>query len=110
MRGTSWFDFKVSSESPFFCFKPVILEEGKEPRWAVGENYLGLASRRNRRKIYPYFEAYQRCSACDLRELASPFGRFDYRVFYHPATSRGYREGQDLFDLGFPEALHNEAH
>ena len=42
--GASRFDFKVSSESPFFYFKPVILEEGKEPRWAAGENYLGLSS------------------------------------------------------------------
>ncbi len=114
--GASFFDFKVSSESPFLYFKPVLLEPGKEPRWAVGENYLGLSSQRKPREVYPYFEGDQKCSACDLRELASPFGRFDYRVFYPP----GYHENilkrypvlymQDGQNLFFPDEAFQGRH
>src|SRR3990172_1735537 len=110
--GASRFDFKVSSESPFFYFKPVILEEGKEPGWAAGENYLGLSSQTKPREVYPYFEADQKCSACDLRALASPFGpveKFDYRVFYPPGYHENVlkrypvlymQDGQNLFFPG----------
>jgi predicted alpha/beta superfamily hydrolase len=114
--GASRFDFEVSPESPFFYFKPVILEEEKHPRWAVGENYLGLSSQESPREIYPYFEPDQKCSACDLRELASPFGRFDYRVFYPP----GYQENllkrypvlymQDGQNLFFPDEAFQGRH
>lgn len=110
------FDFKVSSERPFFYFKPVILEEGKDARWAIGENYLGLSSQKTPREIYPYFEADQRCSACDLRELTSSSGKFDYRVFYPP----GYHENslkrypvlymQDGQNLFFPDEAFQGRH
>jgi len=114
--GLSRFDFEVSAESPFFYFKPVIMEDGKEPRWAAGENYLGLSSKSKPREVYPYFEPDQRCSACDLRGLASAFGRFDYRVFYPP----GYHENvlkrypvlymQDGQNLFFPEEAFQGRH
>lgn len=51
--GASRFDFKVSAESPFIYFKPVILEEGKAPRWAVGENYLGCLHNQSRARSTP---------------------------------------------------------
>jgi predicted alpha/beta superfamily hydrolase len=114
--GASRFDFKIATESPFFYFKPVILEEGKPPRWAVGENYLGLASQKKPRDIYPYFEPDQKCSACDLRELASPFGRYDYRVFYPPGYHENFlkrypvlymQDGQNLF---FPDEAFQGRH
>jgi predicted alpha/beta superfamily hydrolase len=114
--GASWFDFEVSPGTPFFYFKPVLVEGGKEPRWAVGENYLGLSSQGNPREIYPYFEPDARCSACDLRELGSPYGRFDYRVFYPP----GYHENvlkrypvlymQDGQNLFFPDEAFQGRH
>jgi predicted alpha/beta superfamily hydrolase len=114
--GESWFDFEVSARDPFFYFKPVIVEDGRDPRWAVGENYLGLSSQESPREVYPYFEADRRCSACDLRELASPLGKFDYRVFYPP----GYHENvlkrypvlymQDGQNLFFPEEAFQGRH
>jgi predicted alpha/beta superfamily hydrolase len=114
--GTSWFDFKVSGGTPFFYFKPVIVEDGKELRWAIGGNYLGLSSQKTPREVYPYFEVDQRCSACDLRKLASPLGKFDYRVFYPP----GYHENvlkrypvlymQDGQNLFFPEEAFQGRH
>jgi predicted alpha/beta superfamily hydrolase len=105
----SRFDFEVATEAPFFYFKPVILEEGKPPRWSPGENYLAIASEKRRREIYPYFEADNRCSACDLRELVSPLGRYDYRVFYPPGYHENFlkrypvlymHDGQNLFFPG----------
>lgn len=105
----SVFDFEVPSEAPFLYFKPVVLQDGKPAGWSVGENYLALSSQRQPREIYPYFQADHRCSACDLRELASPEGRYDYRVFYPP----GYHENllkrypvlymQDGQNLFFPD-------
>lgn len=114
--GPSRFDFEVRVASPFFYFKPVILENGKEPRWAAGENYLGLSSQHVPREIYPYFEADRKCSACELRKVSSRFGNFDYRVFYPP----GYHENslkrypvlymQDGQNLFFPEEAFQGRH
>ena len=100
-------DFVVETERSFLYFKPVLAEGRGEPSWAVGDNYLALPG--SRREIYPHFEADDRCSACDLRSLDTPLGRFDYRVFYPP----GYHENvlkrypvlymQDAQNLFFPD-------
>jgi predicted alpha/beta superfamily hydrolase len=105
----SRFDFEVSTDAPFLYFKPVILEAGKPARWSAGENYLAVSSQREPRAVYPYFEADNRCSACDLRELASPHGRYDYRIFYPPGYDENVlkrypviymQDGQNLFFPG----------
>ncbi|MGH9318748.1 MAG: alpha/beta hydrolase [Vicinamibacteria bacterium] len=82
----------------------------------MGENYLGLSSSSLAREVYPHFEADEKCSACDLRELASPVGAFDYRVFYPP----GYHENvlkrypvlymHDAQNLFFPEEAFQGRH
>jgi predicted alpha/beta superfamily hydrolase len=87
-ESASEFDFIVPTDSPFFYFKPVILEAGAPPRWSAGGNYLGLASETTTRGVYPYFQEDHRCSACDLRRASSSLGAYDYRVFYPP----GYHE------------------
>jgi predicted alpha/beta superfamily hydrolase len=109
-------DFEVATDAPFLYFKPVLLEEGKPARWAMGENYLAVSSQKKPREIYPHFESDNRCSACDLRELASPHGSYDYRVFYPP----GYHENalkrypvlymQDGQNLFFPDEAFQGRH
>ncbi len=68
-----------------------------------------VSSQREPRAVYPYFKADNRCSACDLRELASPHGRYDYRIFYPPGYDENVlkrypviymQDGQNLFFPG----------
>jgi predicted alpha/beta superfamily hydrolase len=95
------FDFEVPLDGAHRYCKPVLIDG--EERWAVGHNYLLLESR----EILPYFGADQRCSECELLELADAAGRrHRFRVFYPPGywenTLRRYpvvymQDGQNLF-------------
>lgn len=105
----SEFAFEVTTGAPFLYVKAVILEDGKPARWSVGENYLALSSQTKPVSIYPYFEEDNRCSACDPRDLSSPHGRYDYRVFYPPGYHENVlkrypvlymQDGQNLFFPG----------
>lgn len=108
--GTS-FDFELPGDRPHRYFKPVLID--REERWAVGHNYLLLESR----EIHPYFHADERCSECELLELADASGRrHRFRVFYPPGywenTLRRYpvlymQDGQNLF---FPQEAFGGRH
>jgi predicted alpha/beta superfamily hydrolase len=101
-------EFRLALADAFAYFKPVVVDRG-EARWSAGENYLGLASQ-PLLDVHPYFDADQRCSACDLRELRDETGRSHaFRVFYPPGyhenTLRRYpvlymQDGQNLFFHG----------
>jgi predicted alpha/beta superfamily hydrolase len=96
------FDFEVLADRPHRYCKPVLID-GNEERWAVGHDFLLLDSR----EIHPYFGTDERCSECELLELADATGRrHRFRVFYPPGywenTLRRYpvlymQDGQNLF-------------
>jgi predicted alpha/beta superfamily hydrolase len=110
--GTS-FDFEVPADRSHRYCKPVLIGPDGEQRWAVGHDYLLLASR----EILPYFGADERCSECELLELADTGGRrHRFRVFYPPGyqenTLRRYpvlymQDGQNLF---FPDEAFGGRH
>lgn len=99
------FEFALATQRSHRYFKPVLID-GHE-RWSVGGNYLLLGASGARRTVYPYFSADERCSECELLELADATGRrHRFRVFYPPGywenTLRRYpvlymQDGQNLF-------------
>jgi predicted alpha/beta superfamily hydrolase len=104
-RDRTCFDFELPLERTHRYCKPVLID-GSEERWAVGHDYLLLDSR----EILPHFNADERCSECELLELADDAGRrHRFRVFYPPGywenTLRRYpvlymQDGQNLFFPG----------
>ena len=100
-RDRTCFDFELPLEGAHRYCKPVLIDD--EERWAVGHNYLLLESR----QILPHFGPDERCSECELLELADAAGRrHRFRVFYPPGywenTLRRYpvvymQDGQNLF-------------
>lgn len=102
--------FRLVTDRPFTYFKPVVISDAGL-RWARGGNYLAVAGIGQQRTIYPYFNDESGCSACSLRELASPGagGTHSYRVFYPPGYAENHlkrypvvymHDGQNLF---FPQ-------
>jgi predicted alpha/beta superfamily hydrolase len=99
-------EFHLPVTGPYVYYKPVIAD-GTTLRWSVGDNCLALASHADGVDVHPYFEADERCSACELRELRDGTGRrHSFRVFYPPGyhenTLRRYpvlymQDGQNLF-------------
>jgi predicted alpha/beta superfamily hydrolase len=101
--------FEVPIDAPFVYFKPMLVH-GEERRWAVGHNYLALASMATERTVYPYFHEDQRCAECELNEHDDGAGRRHcFRAFYPPGyhenTLKRYpvlymQDGQNLFFPG----------
>lgn len=52
--GTRW-DFSVTTDQPYFYFKPVVVDDQGNRHWAVGSNYLAVATARESRDVYPHF-------------------------------------------------------
>jgi predicted alpha/beta superfamily hydrolase len=102
------FEFSLAGGSAFRYFKPVLLDAGE--RWAIGANSLWLADRPGAQDCYPFFNADEHCSECELLQLAdSARRRHRFRVFYPPGYHenplRRYpvlymQDGQNLFFPG----------
>jgi predicted alpha/beta superfamily hydrolase len=106
-HSTGRHEFELATDRPFLYFKPVWTER-TETRWAVGPDYLVLASADGPTEVFPHFDPNEPCTVCELKKLADPEGdRFHaYRVFcppgYHENTLRRYpvlymQDGQNLF-------------
>ncbi len=101
----SWHDFVMPPREAFRYFKPVRIDA--DERWSMGANQLWIAAGKARQDVYPYFDADQRCSECELLHLQDENGRgHQFRVFYPPGyhenTLRSYpvlymQDGQNLF-------------
>lgn len=99
-------EFAMEVSGAHRYFKPVLLD-GEDARWAVGPNALLLGRAAEPRQVFPYFDANDRCSQCELRELSDGDGRTHrYRVFLPPGYGenllRRYpvlymQDGQNLF-------------
>jgi predicted alpha/beta superfamily hydrolase len=99
--------FKIESTRPYFYFKPVLLQEGRE-HWSRGNNYLALRHLRKDREVWPHFLLDESCSLSELRTLThTASGKtFHYRVFHPPGyaenTLKKYpvlylQDGQNVF-------------
>ena len=114
--GGACHDFDLQVAGAHRYFKPVLLD-GDETRWAVGPNSLLLGRASAPRQVYPYFNADERCTHCELRELGDGAGRIHrYRVFMPPGYGenplRRYpvlymQDGQNLF---FPQEAFQGQH
>lgn len=97
--------FEFPDDRPFRYFKPVLID-GSE-HWSVGANMLHLAGSAVPTEVFPYFRTDERCSECELLQLADETRRrHRFRVFYPPGyhenTLRRYpvlymQDGQNLF-------------
>ncbi|MBI4749080.1 MAG: hypothetical protein HY774_11365 [Acidobacteria bacterium] len=54
-RGNNRVEFEITTDRPYFYFKPCILK-GSEVTWAQGSNYLAIVPNK-RKEIYPHFFA-----------------------------------------------------
>jgi predicted alpha/beta superfamily hydrolase len=109
-RRRSRFEFELDDEEPFRYFKPV-LAEGRERRWARGENFLALREQRKAHDVFPYFSEDSSCHVCTRFEVPSSYAErgYDVRVFLPPGYDENglqrfpvlyMQDGQNLF---FPE-------
>lgn len=108
--GTRW-EFTVSTERPYFYFKPCLRVEGEELRWAAGTNYLAVTTAPGGRDVYPHFDGAKRGDI--TRPIDVPGGHagrgYRIRVYQPPGydenTLKRYpvlymHDGANLF---FPE-------
>jgi enterochelin esterase-like enzyme len=84
--GTRW-EFTVETEAPYFYFKPVVQGDDGATRWAVGSNYLAIATTTETRDLYPHFDGGTNGDI--TRPLEVPGGRGRRVRVYQPP---GYDE------------------
>jgi predicted alpha/beta superfamily hydrolase len=100
-------EFQITTERPFFYFKPVLLKNGNA-QWSRGENFLALTTAGTALDVFPFFAEDTHCSVCELMApLASPAGiEHRFRVFlppgYHENTLKRYpvlymHDGNNVF-------------
>lgn len=102
------FEFNLGGGTAFRYFKPVLLDDRE--RWAIGANCLWLPDRTGAQDCYPFFNADEHCSECELLQLTDGARRrHRFRVFYPPGYHenplRRYpvlymQDGQNLFFPG----------
>lgn len=102
-------EFHVSSEKPFFYFKPILHHHG-EQTWAQGSNYLATMHG-DRLTVFPYFYEDSRSRFSQLHAFPSTENERQHKIIvymppgYNENTLRHYpvvymHDGQNLF---FPE-------
>jgi predicted alpha/beta superfamily hydrolase len=86
--GTAW-RFRISTDRPWFYFKPCVAGGEGGFRWCVGTNRLAVVGAAPVREVYPYFDAAGRSTVSDIAEVADRRGgRHRIRVCFPP----GYGE------------------
>jgi len=102
-------EFQVSTDAPFFYFKPLLVKNG-EHLWAQGSNYLATMHG-DRLTVFPYFHESSHGRFSECHEFPSTEGNRQHRIIvymppgYSENTLRHYpvvymHDGQNLF---FPE-------
>ena len=81
--------FSITTERPFFYFKPVLLREN-DAHWSHGANFLAVTTSGAPLDVYPCFREDTHCHVCELTPpLVSASGSAHrFRVFLPP----GYYE------------------